>query len=241
MRSFFDFDSKLRSLKDEFGRPHIFIRINSLSSLPFKWQDFSSNLDNAKISHYERLITKKLTSKFAVPVLARSEFGQLVNTDEALEGIPECYRHTRPIKSILKLGLNISADYFSDNEIFEMRSAAILAIYNLAKQRGQQIQFDICYGFYGFGLFNNRELRNGHFRIALQMPTPELIKKIMTIKFRDEMINKLVQPACGNAGYRIHMFPKGLGQEFDFVLDRIETSSPEIEYQRILDQITKLR
>ena len=117
---------------------------------------------------------------------------------------------------------------------------AILAIYNLAKQRGQKVQFDICYGFYGFNLASTK-YRNSHFRIALQTPTPELIKKIMTMKFRNSMIYDLVQPACGDAGYRIHMFPKELGQEFDFVLDRIETSNKEVEYQRILDQIAKLR
>jgi hypothetical protein len=238
MRTFFDFDAKLRNVGSADYQPIVFKRFNSLSALPFDWNGFKSNVSNKLINHFEEMIRKQLVSKFAVPTLARSEHGSLVNIDEALEGIPECYRHIRPVKSVLKLGLNVSAQYSVKREMFAIRAGAIIAVYNLAKTRGQKVQFDICYGAYGFGS------PNSHFRIMLQTPTPELIKRIMTMDFRDAMISHVISPTGTSASYRIHAIERDypqLGKEFDFVLDRIETNDIKAEYDRIIQQIERLK
>ncbi len=242
LRTFYDFDRKLRSLKDEEGRQHIFKRYSSLSALPFDGLHFKSECTDEMIDHYERMLTKRLVSKFAMPAWVRSDHGPLLNVDEALEGVPECYRTTRPNKNVLKLGLNVSGDFNTSEDIFAIRAAAIIAIYNLAKQRGQKVQFDVCYGFYGFGLSGIQKY--GHYRIHIETPTPSLIKSVMTVEFRQEMIYHIVKKECHDAGYRLWKLSEDhpeLNQEFDFVLDRIETKDKDIEYQRILSQIEKLR
>lgn len=238
MRTFFDFDAKLRTVGDTSYQPISFKRFNSLSALPFDFTGIKSNVSNKLINHFEEMIRKQLVSKFAVPTLTRSEHGSLVNVDEALEGIPECYRHVRPVKSVLKLGLNVSAQYNVKREMFAIRAGAIIAVYNLAKTRGQKVQFDVCYGAYGFGGANS------HFRVMIQTPTNELIKKIMTMEFRDRMIDTVVSPSNTSAGYRIHAIERDypqLGKEFDFALDRIETDDIKREYDRILKQIEHLK
>lgn len=237
MRTFFDYDSKLRSTGEYFKR------FSSLSALPFDAIHNRSRVTQEMIAHYESMIRKQLISKFAVPSLVRADFGQLVNVDEALEGIPECYRHTRPIKSVLKLGLNVSGDYYVTEEIFAMRAAAILAVFNLAKSRGQKVQFDICYGYY-YDSEIQTEFPRSHFRIGLQTPTTALIKSVMTVAFRDDMIAKCVRPVSNTAVYRLWKIAEHrpeLGQEFDFVLDRMETADEDIEYKRILAQIERLK
>jgi hypothetical protein len=237
LRTFYDFDAKLRSTGQYFKR------FTSLSALPFDAFHNKSNVSDEMVRHYERLITKQLISKFAIPQLSRSDFGQLVNVDEALEGIPECFRHTRPIKSVLKIGLNVSGDAFADDDVFAMRAAAVLAIVGLAKSRGQKVQFDTCYGWYGFG----RGTKNSplsHFRISCQTLTPGIIKSIMVLRFRNQMIDHVVGPFSHTAGYRLWKiaedFPQ-FGNEFDFVLDRIETADKDTEYARILQQIERLK
>lgn len=239
MRTFFDFDSKLKSTGATFHR------YPNLSSLPF--DAFKCHVDknvDKQIEHYRALITRQLSSKFAIPALVRSDYGSLVNVDEALEGIPECYRHMRPAKSVLKLGLNISAQHNVSGELFAMRAGAIIAIFELAKKRGQQVQFDICYGYFGFSSSYRNETPL-HLRIQLQTPTVPLIKIAMSSGFWNQMIHKVCEDIFHTgAGYRIYRieetYPQ-FGKEFDFVLDRLETETAEIEYARILSQIEHLR
>lgn len=239
MRTFYDFDQKLVNTRMDL--PVVFKRYQSLSDLPFDFTDKRIkplNVDNEEIKRFEDLITRALISKFAVPTLSRSEMGALINVDEALDGIPECYRHARPVKSVLKIGLNLSADR-NTPEVYALRCAAILAVVRLTKARGQQMQFDVCYGDSGVYSWNSK--RRMHIRIMLQRPTTELIKIVMSPNFRSAMQHKVIEPSRCSAGYRLSMLPAALKGEFDFCLDRLETDNVDVEFARILKQIEHLR
>lgn len=240
MRSFFDFDSKLRGLKNIKGEPHQFKRFQSLSALPFEWSHIQSNLDKKLIEHYRSLITRTLVSKFARPALQRAEHGMLINVDEALDGIPECFRRTRNSLPVLKLGLNLSGDYGASDKLFALRCAAILAIYQLAASRGQKVQFDVCYGWCGD--FVHLRDTQGHVRVMIANPNEQIIQKLTsTSEMRNLFIEHLGTPYSG--GYQLWHIEKayGLKGEFDFVLDRIDTSDENIELERIMKQIEHLR
>lgn len=237
MRTFYDFDNKLRSTR--MGVPVIFKRFKSLSELPFEWEICEPlHVSTNEINHFKELITKRLASKFAVPTLTRSEAGMIINIEEALEGVPECFRRIRPLKSVLKIGLNLSSGR-DVPELYAMRLAAILAVVELAKTRGQQTQFDMCYG--DSGVFGG--CRRIHLRYMIATPTIELLKIIMGPQFRGK-VQRYIESLGGRAGYRIgemqRDYPTLVG-EFDFVLDRIETINQTIEYNRILKQIEHLR
>jgi hypothetical protein len=246
LRTFFDFDSTVSRL----GKTPYFKRYKSLSELPFNVMECenSTRLKDETINHYREMITKQLISKFAVPTLKPSDHGILVNTDLALDGTPECYLHVRPARSVLKLGLNISADSEITGELMAMRCAAVLAIWQLAKSRGQKVQFDVCYGYFGVTSSVTSEKHTGykystvHVRVTTPTMTVNLLKRIMSDQFWGRMIKYVVMPLCGSASYRISEIKKATGKdEFDFCLDRLETSNPETEYQRILTQIERLR
>lgn len=233
-RGFFDFDAKIRATGE------FFKRFKSMSELPFKWNEIKSSVSDKMIRGYEDMLSKELKSNFAVPKVINSDFGELLNLDAAMDGIPECYRHSLKAKGVLKMGLNVSGAWNANENVDAIRCAAILAVFKLAKSRGQSVQIDVCYGSCGFGEYI---FQRSHFRVSVPYPTPEIIKSIMTTEFRHDMIHNVVHPAGFSAGYRIwslrEQHPE-LIQEFDFILDRLETGDPKVEYARILEQIRKI-
>lgn len=236
IRTFNDTDAKLKALKDADGTPHIFRRFNSITEIGIDVNSLPNNINQTRVRHYQGLITRQLISKFKVPSLTRSDYGQLVNVDEALEGIPECYRTVRPVKSVLKMGLNVSGEYDANNDLFALRCAAVIAVFNLARQRGQKVQIDVCYGW-TFSLSQYRP-NHSHYRTMIQYPTADLICRILsTSAFRNQMIDKGL-----GAGYQLHALASefGIKNEFDFVLDRIDTNDFATEEKRVYDAIKHL-
>lgn len=238
MSSFYSYDKILKAHKP-------FQRFASFAAAGINLSDAKFNPDEslAKLTKsFETDIRKLMAPSFKVPQLTRSAMGNIVNVDEAYEGIAECYRHVREIKLVLKIGLNVSADVAAKNDIYALRCAAVIALWNLAKQRGQNVQFDVCYGV-GKSWAASEQC---HLRVTLQNPTPNIIARIMTANCRVALADKVYNiPGSGKeygTHYRLHEWTKFFGKpEFDFALDRIETSDYNVERQRILNQIKHLK
>jgi hypothetical protein len=136
----------------------------------------------------------------------------------------------------LRIGINVSRAYQS-TEVVAIRGAAVLAFIELCKARNRQVVVELAYG-------NGREATLGiqcHIRILLNAPNTELLTRICCSDRTIHAVgNKMVAPVGGKwqGYYRFHEFP---WKEYDFVLDRIETSNEKVEYDRVMKQLETLK
>jgi hypothetical protein len=167
----------------------------------------------------------------------RATSGPFVNVDEALVGESACYRRNLVSgKGPLRIGINVSRTN-NATEIVAIRGAAVLAFIELCKARGRQVVVELAYG-------NGRECPLGiqcHVRILLNAPNTELLTRVCCSDRTIHAVgNKMVLPLGDKwmGYYRFHEFN---WNEYDFVLDRIETSDKETEYNRVMKQLETLK
>lgn len=194
---------------------------------------------NEMIKDYRSKFTRLLMPKFKVTSWKRASDGPMLNLDEAIAGESECFRRRLPHKSPLRIGINLSSDY-SGKELYAIRGAAVLALIDLCKSRGQTVLTDIAYGN---GLTLPRDY-HCHVRISLVNPSIELLTRITcSSKTMERVGTKCVAPLAASqtwhGTYRFYEFT--WKPEYDFVLDRIETASAETEEKRVLAQLEKFK
>lgn len=201
---------------------------------------------NAMIKKWRDKFTKLMLPSFRVPMLVRGETGHVVNVDEAIEGVSECFRRTARVKKApLRIGINLSRQHGSDT-IIAMRGGAVLALVDLCKSRGQNTEIEICYGN---GLSRGKEWEC-HVRIELHGANSDLMSKVCLSEnlisiVGERIIERQLSPNHAWFGaYRFYEFesdPKSYPAEYDFVLDRIETSYASVEEKRIIERLQKLK
>lgn len=195
---------------------------------------------NQLIKDYRSKFTRLLMPKFKVTAWKRASDGPIVNVDEALAGESECFRRRLPHKSPLRIGINLSADYNASKSIYGIRGAAVLAMIDLCKSRGQTVLTEIAYGN-GITTPSNYLC---HVRINLINPSIELLTRVTCSEKTMEQVGKKCVAPLNPAkiwlgAYRFHEFT--WKPEYDFILDRIETSDPKIEEARIMAQLEKFK
>ena len=195
---------------------------------------------NQMTKEYREKFTRLLSSKFTKATWKRSESGASVNVDEAIAGESECFRRRLPHKSPVRIGINLSAKGDTKNEMYALRGAAVLALIDLCKSRGQSVIVEIAYGN---GVTCERAY-HCHVRIALPMPTIETLTRVNCSFSTMEQVGtkcvKPLNPAQRWRGiYRFAEFP--WKQEYDFVLDRIETGDVAAETKRIMDALERFK
>lgn len=195
-----------------------------------------------QVQRWREKIARILISKDRIKFESRATEGYRIDTDEALEGESECFRMKRLTKPApIKIGINLSGVAGSE-EIQCIRGGAVLAFTDLCKKQGRKFTIEVCYG-------NGYEARDAHMchvRVPLPAHSTSIAHICLSNKTMRQFGTRLVHPLAATMGgcwsglYRFHEFEaKGI-HEFDFVLDRVETHSPEAEYQRVLDRLTKL-
>lgn len=230
-------DSKLREFP--------FVRYRSVTEAGLNINQFPvQNLDEVKrlMSEYRTKMVRALMPKFRLPQYTRATDGPLVNTDEALDGIAECFRRVSKRKlSPIRIGINLSRSWDSD-QVVAIRGAAILALIQLTKQRGQSSIIEVAYGN---GLTTGPYFAC-HVRIAIPMPTEDWLTRLtcsdkaISVVGHNIIENVLKRDWYGI--YRFHEWERHWKQkEYDFVLDRIETCDPDIEYARVMSQLEAFR
>lgn len=225
-----------------------FLRFPSLSAMYAKalgmsmvhdWSQPGKDVEK-RIQDYRQKFVRLMAPHFKAPALSASESGPLVNCDEAIEGIPECYRR-RILKSRapLRIGLNISRNH-SASDIVSIRGGACMAFIDLCKMRGQKVEIELVYGL-GLQISKDYWYTPTHLRCSI--PSPDL-RTLTQIICSDSAIHEVginivagLMKAPTYGSYRFHEFPLSWGKEFDFVLDRIETKDPRVEEDRVLRQL----
>jgi hypothetical protein len=239
------YGEKDKELKLHAGE-HRFKRYRSFSEAGISLSEFTLSDNerrevNMKIQQYRSKFTRLLIAKFRKPSLVRSEIGPIVNLDEALEGSTDCYRRSAlKQKAPIRVGINLSRAASSAN-LVAMRGAAILSLIQLCRSRGQGVQTEVCYGN-GLGL-GSAELC--HVRINLPAPSVGTLTSICCSRqgihlVGDRCIQKMTQWAGGYQFHRLVHSP-GFPVEYDFVLDRIDTSCERTEENRIMEQFKKFQ
>lgn len=199
--------------------------------------------DLGMVDYWKKKITATLESKVRVKKETRASEGYRIDVDEALAGETDCYRLKRPVKrSPIRIGINLSAEYIAKGLAY-MRGGAVLALVGLLMKQARPFALEICYGN-GLEIkqLNNWPGKTCHVRIPLQ-PFTEVITRIcMSSETMRQVGEKLVAPIgrVWHGLYRIHEFETAGLHEYDFVLDRIETTDLAIEEKRIMDRLLKL-
>lgn len=239
----------------------MFRRYNSFTEAGIDLADWkvSNQAEVAKLmKEYKEKFVRLLTPSFRVPAMVRATTGHYLNTDEAMEGIAECFRRPNlSRRAPFRIGINLSRTS-SATKVVAVRGAAILALVQLCKSRGQATEIEVAYG--------NGEYASKpkcHVRIAVQSPNEASLTaiccseegirsvggKIIANRIGRENGRRYAKynGKCGSIGhmwqgnYRFHEFSweqKGK-HEYDFVLDRIETSDAKEEYERVLAQLKR--
>lgn len=194
------------------------------------------------IRFWQEKFTRIMTPAFKVPGRVRTENGPFVNVFEALAGEPECCRRRKvdAKRDVLRIGINLSRQE-SAVELVAMRGGATMALWNLCKQRGQKVAVEVCYG--------NGLTRPGilcHVRIGVPHPTVGQITSLCCSDLAVRGVgHKVIDNIPGkywNGVYRLHEFAaEGFPKEYDFALDRLETSDPKREENRIMGYLKALR
>jgi hypothetical protein len=202
---------------------------------------------NALTREYKDKFVRLMQSKFKKLDWTRASSGPIINVDEAIAGEAECFRRKFSVRRApLRIGINVSRVYAA-TEVVAIRGAAVLALIQLCKARGQQTQIEVCYG-------NGMDARASglcHVRVELHNPNEELLTRINcssnTLSAFGtkcvEPLARVVDPIYGvwQGYYRFHEFPweQAGKHEFDFVLDRIETTSTRDEEEKVVEQLKK--
>lgn len=190
---------------------------------------------NRLVAEYRAKFNRLLMPKFKVYAMKRSTDGPFVNVDEALAGESECFRRRLPHKSPLRIGINLSADWAS-HDVYAIRGAAVLALIDLCKARGQNVITELAYGN---GITTRAKYRC-HVRINLVQPSIELLTRVTcSYNTMTEVGEKCIKPLNPSGKwigrYRFREFP--WKAEYDFVLDRVETSDATVEEARVMKQL----
>ena len=185
-------------------------------------------------NEYSAKIRRLMLPHFKINEFARNSHGPFINLDEALEGVPECYRRSFQRKRApLKIGINISREH-DTTEIVAYRMAASAVLVSLCKSRGQNTILELCYG-------NGKtmpKLSQCHVRINVAAYGPNILKAFASPDLLRAVGNTLVKDLAPDKEwygfYRFYEFP---WTEYDFVLDRIDTNDLEREKKRINEQL----
>jgi hypothetical protein len=192
---------------------------------------------------------RMLATRFRMPEDRRASFGYRINCDEAISGVAECYRmKVRSKLAPLRIGINVSTANAS-YELNPIRTGATLALVQLCAMRGQAVSVEVAYGN---GMHYHSPLTHKiasmhagrcHVRVGIPTPTEDIIARVTSTGSTHAFGFATVMPLDVNrewrGRYRFFEFPwerKG-NYEYDFVLDRIETSDIELETKRIEDRL----
>lgn len=206
-----------------------------------------SDIEQARV--WKDKYVRMLATKFRIPEDRRAGFGYRINCDEAISGVAECYRmKIRSKLAPLRIGINVSTANNS-YELNPVRTGATLALVQLCAMRGQAVQVEVAYGngmHYPSPLKQHIKYDHAgrcHVRVNIAMPTEEIIAKVTSTSSTMAFGRATVMPLDVNrewrGRYRFFEFPwerKG-NYEYDFVLDRIETSDVALETKRIEDRL----
>ena len=197
----------------------------------------------SEIDKYKRMMIKTLSSKFKIPSLRRAETGHLINCDEAIAGEAECFRRfQRVARGPLRIGINCSRSNDA-TDVVTIRGAAILALVELCKSRGQRTEIELAYGN---GLEIGRTYGQNylcHTRISLQGCSTDLLTRVCCASetiyaVGHKCVEKTAPSGVWHGVYRVHEFP---WKEYDFVLDRLETNDPQVELARVMKQLESFK
>jgi len=217
------------------------VRARSFSELGIDLADYMPTGDKKarllkSIREYRESFTKMLRSEFREPTLKRTDASSpIIDIESAYAGINECfYRNARKKRMPIQIGVNLSGSAGSESRTYAARIAAVMAVIELCKLRGQQTEITVVYGNTGGGVTSSGSGVN-HFRIRLSrgMSQDALLAlgnsrlRVPIWKYQER---KGWQVTCSYHIYKVEKYAK----EFDFCLDRIELS-----YEQELDRIWK--
>lgn len=223
-------------------------RYASFEATGIKLTDLPVSPDKMEqVQRWREKIARVLISKDKIRAETRATEGYRVDIDDALEGEAECFRMKRFLRPApIKIGINLSGAAGSE-EIQCIRGGAVLAFTDLCKKQGRKYTLEVCYG-------NGLQARHAgvcHVRVPLPAYVTAITHICLSNRTMETFGDRLVAPLArtininGTQGYwtgfyRFYEFEANGIHEFDFVLDRVETCSPEREYQRVLDRLIKL-
>lgn len=213
-------------------------RYASLSAAQIKLTDLPvTDEQRREVERWRNVIGKTLISKDRIKTETRANEGWRINTDEALSGETDCFRLRRFTKPApIKIGINVSTDHAAWN-IQALRGGALLAFTDLCKRQGRKYSIEVCYGN---GLNSCAPIC--HVRVGLEPFNTSVTHICLSSSTCHKFGISLVAPLAGTwqGIYRFHEFEaKGI-HEYNFVLDRIESSSIEEEKDRIMKRLLKL-
>ena len=111
-----------------------------------------------------------------------------------------------------------------------------MALIGLCARRGQAVRIEIAYGN---GL--KTYAKTCHVRIGVPSPNIGTLTRLCCSSESISIVGRKVREVGGTwvGGYRFWEFQKDnrFPEEFDFVLDRIDTNDRAVEEARILDQL----
>lgn len=242
----------MRKDTDKFLEAHApFKRYSSFSDAGIQMSELSLGEDEKErirkeTNFYREKFTRLMMPKFKIPARTRSEYGPFVDISEAVDGVPDCFRSYKAKKRApLRIGINLSR-INSSEKIVSIRGAAILALIELCKSRGQNTTVEACYG-------NGLETVKGRYaakvcHVRIEMPSPN-IDTLTRVTCSRLAIYAVGQKIIGQYDmgqkwigiYRFHEFEKikNWPKEYDFFLDRIETEDPAEEEERVTNQLEK--
>lgn len=167
--------------------------------------------------------------------------------DNFIDGEIECFRRkvSRKKPVPFKIGINLSSAAGSWH-MNAMRGGAVLAFCDFLQKNGQSYQIEATYG-------NGRSFRaygdECHVRVSIVPYSITVSHVALSDKSTEVFGEKLVNPLAmqtmpggrWHGGYRLWEYQERDGiNEYDFVLDRIETDDIPTEEKRILDRLKAL-
>lgn len=196
-----------------------------------------------RIKKFQEKFTKMLRSKFRELQYVRTDaYRPLIDIVSALEGTPECFIGSERRKRMpLQIGINISARFDTAQYTSDMRIAAVLAVVQLCKLRGQQTNITMVYGNCPdpakVGKVGGSKSRN-HYRIRLSKNmTLGTMLALGNLTIRQEFWqHQRSHDETKTIAYHISQLEKLGFKEFDFCLDRLELTHNE-EEERIIKSL----
>lgn len=235
-------DSKLR-------RDGKLYRANSFAEFGIRISDYIPTGEQRErqiraIREFQEKFTKMLKSQFREKQYARTDsFRPLVDVSLALDGVPECFVGSKRKKRMpLQIGVNISAQFNVEQRTADMRIAAVLAVVQLCKLRGQPTDVTMVYGncpdqedLFGKILYDRTKKEykdyHNHYRIRLSkgMALDSLLA-LGDLRIREKVwAHQRRHDQETTSAYHISQLEKQGIKEFDFCLDRLELSHREEE------------
>lgn len=198
-----------------------------------------------QVNAYLDTFTKALRSKFREPQYARTDsFAPICDVLAAYDGVAECFVTSRRIKRApIQIGINLSGAARMGSPTYAARIAAVMAVIELCKLRGQTTDITVVYGRYMAYDRKTSPIRDGlhHHRINVSKHmTQDTLLSLGDMNLREHYFTYATKHNLLSCGYHIHAVERAGVKEFDFCLDRIEENH-DIELQKIWRALERFR